>query len=697
MKKTYKNYEKEIQYVEKYSGLKFSTKQAGVIINELNLYVTDTLIVQNENKLILPSWTKKVFPVPLIKIKDQTFQIAVNEFKIKRLQAGPLLKSIAADMNMKTKTSFPQVFHFYSGHDITIITIMITLGIYNYITPPYAASLIFELRKKENENIVTLFRHGNRTPTGTYPTDPYQNYSWPNGLEQLTKTGEHTAYKLGKWFNKRYTFFIQSNLTYRHLRMDSSDKDRNIMSAQLFLAGFFPPRKLEMVDKKLLWKPIPVHTISAQVDNNSTEIKSIYKNYSKEIRYVEKHSGLKFSEKHAGVSINKLNRLTSNLIVQSENKLILPSWTKKVFPMPLIKIRHQTYEIATNEFRVKRLRIGPFLNSIATDMKKKTEADSTQVLHFYSSSDKNIASVMITLALTLHYSLSGKNQNFATDTLEKKYGKIIHASVLFRHANRTPLRTYPTDPYANYSWPNGLGQLTKTGQHTAYELGMWFNKRYTFFIQSNLTYRHLRMDSSDKDRSIMSAQLFLAGFFPPRKSEMVDKKLLWKPIPVHTISAQVDNNENKLVLPSWTKKIFPTPLIKIRDQTFQMPMNELKIKRLRGGPFLNSIATDMKNKIKANLTQVLHFYSGHDDTIAAAMITLGIFNRIAPPYAASLIFELRKKKNENIVTVLYKNSTTTTPYLMKIPKCGSICKLRTFLKILKRYIPKNWDSECTRK
>lgn len=36
----------------------------------------------------------------------------------------------------------------------------------------------------------------------------------------------------------------------------------------------------------------------------------------------------------------------------------------------------------------------------------------------------------ILIALTLHYSLSGKNQNFATDTLEKKYGKIIHASVV---------------------------------------------------------------------------------------------------------------------------------------------------------------------------------------------------------------------------------------------------------------------------
>lgn len=31
---------------------------------------------------------------------------------------------------------------------------------------------------------------------------------------------------------------------------------------------------------------------------------------------------------------------------------------------------------------------------------------------------------------------------------------------LFRHGDRTPLKTYSSDPYKNYSWPGGWGALT---------------------------------------------------------------------------------------------------------------------------------------------------------------------------------------------------------------------------------------------
>ena len=34
--------------------------------------------------------------------------------------------------------------------------------------------------------VQSLFRHGDRTPTGTYPTDPYQEDFWPISWGQLT-------------------------------------------------------------------------------------------------------------------------------------------------------------------------------------------------------------------------------------------------------------------------------------------------------------------------------------------------------------------------------------------------------------------------------------------------------------------------------------------------------------------------------
>lgn len=40
-------------------------------------------------------------------------------------------------------------------------------------------------------------------------------------------------------------------------------------------------------------------------------------------------------------------------------------------------------------------------------------------------------------------------------------GNLIFASVIYRHGDRTPLATYPTDPYANPAfWDDGWGQLT---------------------------------------------------------------------------------------------------------------------------------------------------------------------------------------------------------------------------------------------
>ncbi|XP_044150034.1 prostatic acid phosphatase [Bufo gargarizans] len=63
--------------------------------------------------------------------------------------------------------------------------------------------------------VVLVFRHGDRSPTMTYPNDKYQEHSWPDGFGQLTQLGIEQHYELGKYLRKRYSGFL--NETYsRH-------------------------------------------------------------------------------------------------------------------------------------------------------------------------------------------------------------------------------------------------------------------------------------------------------------------------------------------------------------------------------------------------------------------------------------------------------------------------------------------------
>lgn len=46
--------------------------------------------------------------------------------------------------------------------------------------------------------------------------------------------------------------------------------------------------------------------------------------------------------------------------------------------------------------------------------------------------------------------------------------------------------------------------------------------------------------SSAFDRTINSANLVLAGFFPPQRDQVWNEDLLWQPIPVHSIPLDMD-------------------------------------------------------------------------------------------------------------------------------------------------------------
>lgn len=66
--------------------------------------------------------------------------------------------------------------------------------------------------------------------------------------------------ELGKWIRKRYNSLINDTYQPDEIYVQSTDVDRTLMSAQLNLAGLYPPQKEQVWDENIHWQPIPVHT-----------------------------------------------------------------------------------------------------------------------------------------------------------------------------------------------------------------------------------------------------------------------------------------------------------------------------------------------------------------------------------------------------------------------------------------------------
>ncbi|XP_049643532.1 testicular acid phosphatase [Suncus etruscus] len=120
-------------------------------------------------------------------------------------------------------------------------------------------------------------------------------------------------------------------------------------------------------------------------------------------------------------------------------------------------------------------------------------------------------------------------------------GPLVFVALVFRHGDRAPLASYPTDPHKNDEsrlWPRGLGQLTREGVRQQLALGRFLRRRYQNFLAPEFRREEVYVRSTDFDRTLESAQANLAGLFPesgPGRPESA-----WRPIPVHTVPASED-------------------------------------------------------------------------------------------------------------------------------------------------------------
>lgn len=124
--------------------------------------------------------------------------------------------------------------------------------------------------------------------------------------------------------------------------------------------------------------------------------------------------------------------------------------------------------------------------------------------------------------------------------------KLVFVVDIIRHGDRTPGGEIPT---ANFKWKQGLGQLTAEGMRQEYELGAKLRKRY--ITQAHLLpkyYKHgtLYVRSTDYDRTLMSAQSFLTGLYPPTEPTLKESTQPalpygFQPIPIFSAPREYDD------------------------------------------------------------------------------------------------------------------------------------------------------------
>ncbi|XP_002086575.3 prostatic acid phosphatase [Drosophila yakuba] len=174
--------------------------------------------------------------------------------------------------------------------------------------------------------------------------------------------------------------------------------------------------------------------------------------------------------------------------------------------------------------------------------------------------------------------------------------ELVH--IVFRHGIRTPVDTYPKDPYANDGFkPTGWGHVTNSGKRELFEMGHWLNRRYGDFMGSYYRPDRLHAQATASPRAMMSLQTTLASMFEPRGTPMEwNKHLNWQPIPI--VSEPLDEDSLLLVrtpCPRYfeaLEEVFKRPEVIAETEPYEQMFNELTNltgKAIRSAEDINSL------------------------------------------------------------------------------------------------------------
>ncbi|XP_060639410.2 prostatic acid phosphatase-like [Anolis sagrei] len=272
---------------------------------------------------------------------------------------------------------------------------------------------------RELKFVVTVFRHGDRTPISTFPTNPVKEDVWPQGYEQLTKIGMQQHYDLGQYIRKTYKKFLSQDYKRKEIYVYSTDYDRTIMSAQANLAGLFPPEGEQIWNAKLRWQPIPVHTVPRSQEKllsyptrtckrfhvllkETMAAKEVMGKVKPNMKFVgEIAAKMGFDPKSVlDFSNHKLWNAYDALIVQKIHSHPVPAWAT---PQAMEQMKKLLGVALSAMFGVhkreekSRLQGGVLVKAILDDITKATDPKNELKMKMYSGHDMTIAALQVAL------------------------------------------------------------------------------------------------------------------------------------------------------------------------------------------------------------------------------------------------------------------------------------------------------------
>lgn len=140
-----------------------------------------------------------------------------------------------------------------------------------------------------------------------------------------------------------------------------------------------------------------------------------------------------------------------------------------------------------------------------------------------------------------------------------------------------------------------------------------------------------------------------------------------------------------LTLPEWIKDYYPHKLIPLTLYSLRFNTYNDEFRRLKGGPMLKKIVSDMLAKREGTLQpekRKMLMFVGHDSTIVDLLNTMYIWHNQLPHYNIMTMIELHEDENEWNVQV----SNYTTSFLVRFSNQIAVEKFKPlwmFLKIEK--------------